>query len=78
MKRTFASHEDDVKGQESGGRMVSVVEDLGMDVVLDYSNLLEVVAGVATAGVMAMAMSDDHNHLVATIMEDQEDGALLQ
>ncbi len=58
--------------------MVSVLEDLGMDVVLDYSNLLEVAAGIATAGAVATAVSDDHNHLVAAIMGDQEDGALLQ
>jgi NADH:ubiquinone oxidoreductase subunit F (NADH-binding) len=77
MKRTYVSHEDDVKGQESSGRMVSVVEDLGMDVVLDYSNLLEVATRIATVGAVATTVSDDHNHLVAAIMEDQEDGALL-
>jgi hypothetical protein len=46
--------------------MVGVVEDLGMDVVLDYSNLLEAAAGIATAGAV---VNDDHNHLVAAIME---------
>ncbi len=49
--------------------MVGVVEDLGMDVVLDYSNLLEAAAGIATAGAVAAAVNDDHNHLVAAIME---------
>ncbi|CAM6048279.1 unnamed protein product [Sphagnum compactum] len=49
--------------------MVGVVEDLGMDVVLDYSNLLEAAAGIATAGAVVAAVNDDHNHLVAAIME---------
>jgi hypothetical protein len=49
--------------------MVGVVEDLGMDVVLDYSNLLEAAAGIATAGGVAAPVNDDHNHLVAVIME---------
>jgi hypothetical protein len=49
--------------------MVGVVEDLGMDVVLDYSNLQEAAAGIATAGAVVAAVNDDHNHLVAAIME---------
>lgn len=49
--------------------MVGVVEDLGMDVVLDYSNLLEAAAGIATTGAVVAAVNDDHNHLVAAIME---------
>jgi hypothetical protein len=49
--------------------MVSVIEDLGMDVILDYSNLLEVAAGIAIAGAVAATVNDDHNHLVAPIME---------
>jgi hypothetical protein len=78
MKCTSASHEDDVKGQESSGRMVSVVEDLGMDIVLNYSNLLEAAIGITTTGTMVAVVNDDHNHLVVAIMEDEEDGALLQ
>jgi hypothetical protein len=48
---------------------VSIVEDLGMDVVLDYSNLLEAAARIETAGAVATTVNDDHNHLDAPIME---------
>jgi hypothetical protein len=36
---------------------------------MDYSNLLKAAAGIVTAGAVVTAMNDDHNHLVATIME---------
>jgi hypothetical protein len=36
---------------------------------MDYSNLLKAAAGIATTRAVATAVNDDHNHLVATIME---------
>jgi hypothetical protein len=40
-----------------------------MDVVLDYSNLLEATAGIATTRTVAAAVNADHNHLLVAIME---------